>query len=172
MEEKVSSARIALKYGIIIAVISMVYYTVLYLSGLFLNPVMPTLGYLIIIGGLYSAMQEYKQQNNGIMSYGDGLGLGTLTSAIGALLTISYDLIYKEFIDTTINTQVQNKLREQFEAQGMDDLQIDQMVELTAKWSSPGIVFFSGIFVTIITGFIVSLILAAILKKNKSVFDN
>jgi hypothetical protein len=171
MEEKASTARVALKYGIMTGVASIVFYTILYLTGLFLNPVASSFGYVIIIGAIYLAMKEFRTQNNGFMSYGEGLGLGTLTAAISAFITITFDLVYKKFIDTTINQQIQDVTRANFEAKGMDDAQIDGVIEMMDKMSSPGIVFFTGILVTIVTGFIISLIVAAIMKKSKPVFD-
>ncbi len=171
MEEKVSTARIALKYGIILGVASLVFYTILYVTGLFLNPVVTSLGYIILIAGIYLAMKEFREQNNGFMSYGEGLGIGTLTSGVAAIITITFDLVYKKFIDTTINQQIQDVTREKFEAQGMDDAQIDGVIEMMDKMSSPGIVFFTGIIATIAVGFVISLIVAAILKKSKPVFE-
>lgn len=171
MEEKVSTARVALKFGIMTGVASVVFYTILYLTGLFLNPVASSFGYVIMIGGIFLSMKEFRTQNHGFMSYGEGLGLGTLTSAISAFVTITFDLVYKKFIDTTINQQIQDVTRSKFESQGMDDTQIDGVIEMMDKMSSPGIVFFTGILATIMAGFIISLIVAAILKKSKPVFE-
>jgi hypothetical protein len=57
------------------------------------------------------------------------------------------------------------------EKRGMDDSQIDQAMELSQKFMSPGIVFVMGVFGYIVMGFVISLIVAAIIRKEKPVFE-
>jgi hypothetical protein len=44
-------------------------------------------------------------------------------------------------------------------------------MELSQKFMSPGIVFVSGVFGYLIMGFIISLVTAAIIRREKPVFE-
>lgn len=171
MEEKVSTARVALKYGVLVSVVIMVYTTIINVAGLSQNPVFSSLQFIFIIVAIVLAMKNFRAENNGYMAYGEGLGLGTLLSAVMGLLVSAFSTFYNRFIDNTIIPQAMDKVRADMERKGLDDAQIDSAVEMAQKFSSPGIMFIFGVFGTIITGFIISLIVAAILRKEKPVFE-
>jgi hypothetical protein len=171
MEEKVSTARVALKYGVLVAVAIMIYTTIINVSGLSQNPVLSSLQFVFMIVAIVMAMKDFREQNKGFMTYGEGLGLGTLLSAVMGLLVSLFSTFYNRFIDSTILTQALDKVRMDMEQRGMDDAQIDQSMELAQRFMSPGIMFFSGILMSILTGFIISLILSAIFRREKPVFE-
>lgn len=171
MEEKTSTARVALKYGLLAAVVTMVYSTILNLSGLGSNKILASLSYVFMIVAIVLAMKDFREKNGGFISYGEGLGLGTLTSAVLGLLSSAFTIFYIQFIDSNMLTQSLDQMREELEAKGMDDAQIEQAVEVSQKFMSPGIMFVMVILGYLIMGFIFSLIIAAIMRKEKPVFE-
>ncbi len=171
MEEKASSARVALKYGVIIAILIMIYSSVINVTGNSQNQILTSVSFVILLVGLILAMLNYREQNAGFMSYGEGLGLGALLSAIIGLLTAAFNMFYIQFIDNTIITQALDKVRSDMEARGMDDSQIDQALAMSQKFMTPGIMFALGIFGFILVGFILSLIIAIFIRKDKPVFE-
>ena len=171
MEEKTSTARVALKYGVLGSVVIMVYSTILNVSGLAQNKVLSSLSFGLMLVAIVLAMKDFKEKNSGFMTYGEGLGLGSLTSAVMGLLTSAFTMFYIQFIDNTLLAQGLDKVREDMESRGMDDAQIDQAMELSQKFMSPGVVFVMGVFGYVVMGFIVSLIIAAIMRKEKPVFE-
>ncbi|TDB65799.1 DUF4199 domain-containing protein [Arundinibacter roseus] len=171
MQEQVSTARIALKFGIITAVAVIVYSTIVNLAGLVQNRAVTSLSFVIMIIGIVLAMRDFRTQNAGYMSYGEGLGIGSLVSAIVGLLGSVFTMFYMEFIDTTIIQQSMDKAREDMENRGMDDAQIEQAIEMSEKFMTPGMMFFLGIISYLIIGFLLSLIISAIMRKNKPVFE-
>jgi hypothetical protein len=171
MEEKTSTARVALKYGLLAAVVTMVYSTILNLSGLGSNKILASLSYVFMIVAIVLAMKDFREKNGGFISYGEGLGLGTLTSAVLGLLSSAFTIFYIQFIDSNMLTQSLDQMREELEAKGMDDAQIEQALEVSQKFMSPGIMFVMVILGYLIMGFIFSLIIAAIMRKEKPVFE-
>ena len=101
------------------------------------------------------------------MTYGQGLGIGTLMSAISGLISSVYAYIYHEFIVPTLRQQILDKVREDLENRGMDDTQVEQALEMSQKFSTPGFTFLFGIIGSIFIGFIIALIISAIMKKDK-----
>lgn len=171
MEEKVSSARIALKYGVLTSVVMMVITTIINVTGQSQNKWLTSLSFLILIGGIVYAMKAFREENKGFMSYGEGLGLGSLVSAITGLLGSTFNMFYNKFIDPTIMTQAIDKVRSDMEAKGMDDTQIDNAMKFSQMFMSPGVLFVIGVIGSLIMGFLLSLVISAILRRDKPVFD-
>lgn len=169
MENQPSTARSAIKWGLIIGVASIAFSTIIFLSGQFGNQTLSYLGYLILIVGLVLAMKDFRTQNNGFMRYGQGLGLGSLTSAVCGVLSGAFIYVYMAFVDTTLNEQILDKAREQWEKQGMSEQQMEQAAEMSKTFMGPGAMFVFGVLGTLIFGVILSLIIAAIMKKDPPV---
>lgn len=171
MEEKTSTARVALKYGVLVAVVTIIYSTILYVSGLGQNRILSSLSYIFMIVAIVWAMKDFREKNKGFISYGEGLGLGSLTSAVLGVLSSAFTIFYIQFIDNTLLAQGLDQVREDMERQGKDDAQIEQAIEISQKFMSPGIVFVTVILGYLVMGFIVSLIIAAIMRREKPVFE-
>jgi hypothetical protein len=171
MEEQASSARTAVKYGILTSVAIIIYTTITYISGQSQNKWLAMLSYGIMIVGIIMAIKEFRENNKGFIGYGEGLGLGSMVSAILGFFASMFSMFYIKFIDTTISAQILEKARADMEAQGLDDAQIDNYMALSQKFSSPGIMFAAGVFGYLFIGFIFSLIIAAVLRREKPAFE-
>lgn len=171
MENQTTTTRTALKWGVIIGVVNILYSTAIMVSGQIGNQLLSYFVYLIIAAGIYFAMSDFKKENQGYMSYGQGLGLGTLKCAIVGIISGFYSFAYMKFIDPTITEQMMKKAVEEMEKKGMPDDQIEQALEYTKMFMSPGFLFVFSVIGMLFIGFILSLIIAAILKKDKSVFE-
>lgn len=171
MENQTTTTRTALKWGVIIGIISILYSTAIMVSGQIGNQVLSYPIYLIIAVGIYLAMNDFKKENQGFMSYGQGLGLGTLMSAISGLISSFFSMAYMKFIDPTITDQIMKKAVDDMEKKGIPDDQIEKAMEISKMFMNPGAMFVMGLLGAVLIGFILSLIVAAIVKKDKSVFE-
>jgi hypothetical protein len=171
MENQTTTTRTALKWGVIIGIISILYSTAIMISGQIGNQALGYVIYAIIAVGLYMAMNDFKKENQGFMSYGQGLGLGVLKCTIVGLISGFFSFAYMKFIDPTITDQMMKKAIEEMEKKGLTDDQIEQAMEYSKMFMNPGVLFIAGLIGTIFIGFILSLIIAAIVKKEKPVFE-
>jgi Protein of unknown function (DUF4199) len=170
--EKVSSARIALKWGLIYGIIGIVYNTLAYNTGLWKNWVLGLLAMLIMLFGiLYLAFNEFKTLNGGFMAFKEGLGLGMLTITTGAILSVFFDNFYRKYIDPTLIEQQIDMITEQYESMGLSDAQIEEAVQKVESTANSGLGFLWALLGAMFIGFIASLIMAAIMKKDKPVFS-
>lgn len=165
--EKPSTARIALKWGVITSVVIIIYTVISYMTGLFKNTTSSYLSFLFLLGGIILAVKEYKTLNNNFLSLGEGLGVGTLMSAVTGLISSLFSIVYMLMIDTTIMQQLGDMQVEQLEKKGMTPEEIDQAMEVVSKFSSPGMLFVFAVLGYIFFGFIWSLIVAAVQKNEK-----
>lgn len=169
MNNQTSTARVALKWGLITGISLVLYSTILYTLDQTTNRGLSLIIYGILIVGLILGMRDYRTANEGYMSFGDGVGLGALLSAIAGFLSSLFSVFYTQVIDPGFQERVTEQVREQLEEQGnMSDEQVDQAVEMMQKFQSPGITFAVGIFMTILIGVIFSLVIAAFIRKNKT----
>lgn len=168
MNEQPSTARVALKWGGILGIASILFSLVLFLTDNVGNRGLSAISYALIIGGLILAMRDYRTRNGGYMSYGEGLSVGTLTAAISGLLSSLFSVFYTTFIDTGIMARAADTMRDQLEERGIPDDQIDQQMELMQMFQSPGILFVVGVIGSALIGLILSLIIAAFMRRNKA----
>lgn len=171
MQEDISVTRTAVKYGLIFGIASGVYTILLYITESEQNKVLPWIGFALLLTGIVLGIKEYRKLNDGFMSYGQGIGLGTLIGAISGFCSAMLGTFYTQVIDNTPLQRGLDATRQALEERGMDDAQIDNVLEMTQKFQSPGIMFAMGVVMTVIVGLIASLIIAALFKKSRPVFE-
>ncbi|MEQ9377340.1 MAG: DUF4199 domain-containing protein [Imperialibacter sp.] len=167
MEQQVTTRGVGMQYGVIVGIIMIIYGTLLQVSGLALEyQSLSYINYIFLGVVIYLAHKKFKEDGDGFMSYGQGLGIGFWISLIGGVISMVFSYIYMSFIDSTIMEQAMDKARYDMEEKGMSDAQIDQAMSITEKFMTPEMIFVMGIIGTLIFGFILSLIVSAITKKT------
>lgn len=169
MNDQPSTARTALKWGAILGLVLMAITLIMYLTDQSTNPLFSGLTLGAVVALLVLAMRDYRTINGGYMTYSEGLGIGALLSAVAGLLSSAFSTFYNVVIDPTVQQRAMDQAREKMEAQGnMSDESIDQAMEWSQKLQSPGFTFIAGVFGTVIVGFLLSLIVAAFIRRNKA----
>jgi Protein of unknown function (DUF4199) len=171
MENQTTTTRTALKWGVILGVVFIVYNVVIWVSGQIGNQTFTYLTYPILAAGIYFAMKEFREENQGFMSYGQGLGLGTMQSAVIGIISGLFSFAYMKFIDTSLPDQMMKIAQREMEKKGTPDDQIEQAMEMTKMFMTPGALFAFTVLGMVFLGFVFSLIISAILKKEKPVFQ-
>ncbi len=170
-ENQPTVTAVALKYGMITALIGIVYSLVLNVLDLFANQWLTSVSYLILIVGIILAIREFKTSNYSYMSYGQGLGLGSLLSAIFGLLTGVFSWIYTSYIDTGFMGKMQELQRTKMLEQGLSDEQIEAAINMTEKFTNPVTMIFGSMAVYLVVGFLLSLIISAVMKNKRPEFE-
>ena len=169
MENQPSIARVALKWGVITGVALVLYSTLLYTLDILTNRGLSLIVYVILAVGLVLGMREYRTANGGYMTYGNGINIGALLSAVAGFISSAFSVFYTQIIDTGFQNRINEQIRAQMEEQGnLSDEQIDQALEIAQKFQSPGITFVVGIAGTVLVGVILSLIISAVIRRNKA----
>lgn len=168
MEENTTSTLptvrgVGVKFGLISAGISVFFFLVLAISGLnaFDNK-WNWLGAIISVIILVLAHKQFKDDGDGFMSYGQGVGIGFWIALISVIIGGLFTLLYISVIDTTVMDAFYDAQRIQMEERGMPDDQIDMAITWTQKLFWP-IYFFMGTFFGVLIAVIVSIFTQ---KKN------
>lgn len=168
----VTSTAVGLRYGLLSGLIYVIYLFVLFVANLATNTAAGWLGLLIPAAGIYLAHRDYKARNNGFMSYGQGLGIGVILSAMSGLLTGAFNYAYRTFIDPEMAGRMMEEVRAKMEEAGnMTDEQIDGALKMSAKFSDGPISIVFGLLVAVFTGFLLSLVISAFTKYAQPEFE-
>ncbi|TXK48600.1 DUF4199 domain-containing protein [Pontibacter qinzhouensis] len=171
IEKQPSVASVALKYGLAGGVIAVLYSAILMIFGQSTNKWLAFLSYFILVGAMVVAMQQFKKENQGFMSYGQGLGLGTLVATIIGVLSGVFTVIYTTFVDPDYMANIMDQQRMELEDRGMSDEQIDAALAIGESMSGPFMTLVMSIFGFALIGLLLSLVISAIMKKNRPQFE-
>jgi len=167
MEEKPTVGKISMKYGLILGLLGIVYFLILNFAGVAgKSNLYSYLNYVIIIVMIFMAHKAFKDEGDSFMSYSQGLGIGTLVALISGVLSSAFMFFYLKFVDDSMIQNLKDAQMTQFEERGMSPEQIDQAMNMSSKFMTPGIMVLFGIFGSALIGFIIALVVSAITKKT------
>lgn len=167
----VSASSVGIRYGLITGLVMVILTLGLNMSGLEQSPA-KWLSLVVLVGGIWMAHTFFKQHNQGFMSYGQGLGIGSLLGGIAGLLNGVVSYVYINFIDTEFLTRSMERARADMEAQGkLSDEQIEQALAMAAKFTNGPFMLIGAILGTLLFGFLLSLIISAITKHTRPEFE-
>lgn len=157
----------ALVLTIVMAVFSLLmfftgYQTEKLATGKYLN----YLGLPIMAFVLYLGIKAVREEKPGqYMTYGQAVGTGTVISLLSGLMSGVYTFIHFKFVNTSFADYQMEIIRNDWAKHGLSESQMEKMEPMTRIFLSPGAqLFMTPLFVTII-GLVLSLILAAFLKR-------
>jgi len=126
----------------------------------------------VLVGGIVLAQREFKQRDGGFMSYGEGLGVGVVVSAIAGVLSAVFTYVYMTVIDPEFVTRIADKARADLEARGgMSAEQMDQALAMSSKFTSAPVLTLGAVIGSVILGLIISLVTSAIIKHTRPEFE-
>lgn len=168
MEENLqpSTRSIGFKYGLILGLISIVLFIVFDFAGLSTNSWARWVGIIPTIALIFMAHKAFKDDGDGFMSYGQGVGIGAWLSMLSALVSSVFTMLYIMFINPSYMDAAKQEQIQQLEEQGMTDAQIEQAMSFAEMFMSPGAILIFGLIGGTIIGVIISLIIAAITKED------
>lgn len=124
------------------------------------------LGFVIMFAVLWLGIKAVREEapEKGL-SYGRGVGTGTLISLYSGLMSSVYSFIHFKFVNPEFADYQLALIRPKWEAAGIGDAQMEQMEKMTRTMMGPvAQAIMTPIFV-VLFGLILSLIIAAILKR-------
>ena len=124
------------------------------------------LGFVLMFAILWLGIKAVRDEapEKG-MSYGRGVGIGTLISLYSGLMSSVYSFIHFKFVNTQFADYQLALIRPKWEAAGMPEAQMDQAEKVTRAMMGPVAQAIMTPIMVVIFGLILSLIIAAILKR-------
>ncbi|MDC3133005.1 DUF4199 domain-containing protein [Flavobacteriaceae bacterium] len=170
-ENNVTTGKFALNFGLILGGISVVFSLMLYFLDMHYQggTMQSVVSFAIMAGTLIWGMIAFKQANEGFISLGEALKIGLGASLIAAIIGFAYYLVLANVLDPDL---MEKTMDFQTQKMRMDNPElpqenIDQIVEMQQKMSSPWILAPIIIITNLFLGFIISLIGGLIVKKSR-----
>jgi len=169
---KSSLLKHSMTYGAIIGGALIVYSLLMYFMNLHLNKVVGYLSYIVLIIGLYFSAKNYRDQElGGNISYGQGLGYGVLVSFFCSIILAFYLFLFYKIIDPDTIGKIVQMAEDNMVEKGYTSEQISQGIVYVKKFTTPTTIALFTILGIVFYGFIFSLIISAIVKKQTDAFD-
>ncbi len=169
--QEVSVKKIALNYGLILALLSIGISVISYVTDNHIDRPwwVSVLSIGVMVGVILYGLKEFKHQNSGFLSIGDALKVGLAISLIAGIIGALYNYIFVTVIEPDFVTQMLEFSREQMLEQNPDMTQdqMDMAMGISEKMMQPMIMSAIGIIMTLFFGFIISLISGLIMKVNR-----
>jgi hypothetical protein len=162
----ITTRAVGIRYGIIGGLISIVYFLVLTTAGIDMSQgIGRWAGMIITLVIVFLAHKYFKDNGDGFMSYGQGVGIGFWIGLISAAISSVFTYIYAKFIDPSFITTIREKAIADMEAQGQPQSQIDAAMPWVEKFTSAEMIFFLGLFFGVLITVVVALVISIFTQK-------
>lgn len=177
MQNSVSPAKSGVLYGISFGVIMVLEFVIMYIIGMKslantnVGIIVNLANYLILpISFIYIGCVNYKKNiNNGFITIAEclktGISITFIAALVYAIFNIIFNLIFPEFIDEMLAITKQSMIAENPK---MTSEQLETGLSMIRKFMNPLIVLPVTLAMYSFFGLIYSLIIGAILKKEKT----
>lgn len=126
------------------------------------------LSLLIMVVVLYLGIKAVREESpDKSLSYGQGLGAGIIISLLSSIMGAVYSFIHFKWVNPAFYDYQMELIRKKWVAAGMNDAQMEQAENMTRKFMGPIATSIFSVVIVIFCGVIISLILAAVLKRAK-----
>jgi len=160
----------ALRYGLIGGAITIVVGLISYLLGMETS-LGRTLGMLNVLAWIIIPVLAIRAHRDGdlggYITYGRSLGTGVLSAIVMGLVGAIWSILLYKVIDPGIADRMVEMVTEQWEAAGMSDEQIEEMLPMATRFTGLVPMLISSILGSAIIGLIVSLIAGAVMKRDR-----
>ncbi|WP_224483290.1 DUF4199 domain-containing protein [Robertkochia aurantiaca] len=164
------TSKYALNYGMLLGLISIVFFLILYFMDLHYQGGIPVLVVSLVIqlGVILAALRAFKTANGGYMSLAEGLKIGVGLCLIGGIIGIIFSQILANVIDPDMMQKQLEIARADMADRGLNQEQIEAQMEMAKKFQKPWIQAAFALIGSLFFGFILTLIPALVMKKSES----
>jgi hypothetical protein len=171
--ERKTEIRFSMNQGLILGLIFILMQVILIVFDLTTEKWVGWLSFAVSIGLIYWSIRRYRdEENGGFLEYWKGVKVGFLTMLFASFLSAFFLYIYYQFIDLEAFELLAQNMEDQMLAQGYTDEQVEAMSSMNPVFSSPTLYSVVAFFGSLITGFIISLIVTIFLKKQGDPFSS
>jgi hypothetical protein len=157
----VTTRSAGIRFGLIAAVIGITLMVVFSMAKIDTNGPVGWATYLIYAALVFLAHKHFKENGDGFMSFGQGVGIGFWIGLISSLISAPFTYIYLKFVDSGMIDRALEKSQNDMIERGMDEAAIEQAMEISAPFMTAGsfavVALIIGIIGYVIIGLVVSI---------------
>jgi len=157
-----------IRYGIIMGTISIAYFLIFVITDMDMSKGIGRWGTtLIAIVIIYFAHKYFKDNSDGFMSYGQGVGIGFWVGLVSAVIGNVFTYIYVKFIDDGFIARIRENALREMEDKGQSDEQIEMAMKFVNMFTGAEALLLFGLFFGILMLVIIALIVSLITQKQQ-----
>ena len=157
----------AMKAGIMIGILCGIWTLVMGITGWYKDPVLLAVFWVVIpiqIGVLIWGLRQTAAAGK---TYGGQIAAGTLMSLVGGIILFFVSLLFTTVLFPNYFEELRMAQVEMLRAAGKTEAEISDLVTASASTQTPFMQALMGFLGTIVTGFVVSLILGIFIKRKE-----
>jgi hypothetical protein len=168
MEEKKQSMGITtLGYGVILAVVAIIYSLLLFVLDVDNQSSLNYLSYVILVAGIIVFQINYRNKHlGGFISYGKAFMVGFLTVVFYSIVMAIFTYVFFVYIDPGAIEEIKMAAEEGMIEGGMSDQEIDQAMKFVELMQTHAMLTMWALLGNIVVGAILSLITSIFVKKE------
>jgi len=156
-------------WGLILGFASIIYSVILYMLDQNLNQNLGYAGILISIVLLIFGIRSFRDNiRGGVLPFAPAFSFGLVAFVVSGVIGIIYAYLLWTVIDPDILVKMQDMQMEKMLEKGVPEEALEQAMAVTSKFMKPGIMAIMGLFGSVFIGAIISLIIAAIFKRDEA----
>jgi hypothetical protein len=164
----VTTRSAGIRFGLIAAVVGIAYFVILNSLGMDLTQgFWSWFRYCITIVLLFLAHKYYKDNGDGFMNYGQGIGITVWMGLVSVVIGSIFTYIYIKFIDASFIQTMKDVQEAKMQEKGMSDEQVEQAMKFSAIFMTPEAIFGFGLVFGFIGTLIVGLIVSIFTQKKR-----
>ncbi|HEC44569.1 MAG TPA: DUF4199 domain-containing protein [Bacteroides sp.] len=173
MEKKNTSVLYnGLIWGLILSFASIIFNVILYMMDQNLNQALGYAGIIISLVVMILGIRSFRDNiRDGVLPFGTAFGFLMIVMIVSTIIGDIYTYILWTVIDPDIVGKMLDLQTEKMLEKGIPEEAMEQAMTMTAKFMQPGIMIAMATATGLFFGAILSLIIAAIFKKDESSED-
>lgn len=173
MENPRTQTKVAMSYGALYGLSSIVVFLLFYFMGTDIQSKMPQyIGYILLILFIIVGIKSYRDTElGGFISYGKAFGTGVLISIFGGVITAIFTIIFFTYISPDMAQKILEAAQQNMADKGMSEDQIQTSMSYAAKFMTPFWLFLFSILGSALMGIIFSLLISIFMKKEQNPFN-
>ncbi|EDM43214.1 50S ribosomal protein L31 type B [unidentified eubacterium SCB49] len=169
--EKGSVKKVAMQYGLILGLASVMLSVVVYAMGqTYEQPWWQSvLSFVIMLGCIVYALKAFKKDNSGFLSLSEAIKVGLAVALLAGIIGVFFNFIFTTVIEPDFTANIIEKASNDMVEQNpnMTEEQMEMALSITEKMTSPVVMAAMGIIMSLFFGFVISLISGLIMKVEK-----
>lgn len=166
--EVLTTRSVGIRYGIIFGFISIVYFLIFVLADLDMSQGIGRWGTTVIsVVVIYIAHKFFKDNGDGFMSIGQGVGIGFWIGLTASVISSVFTYVYVKFIDDGFISKIRDKAIEDMQNKGQSEDQIEMAMKFVNMFTKPEVMFLFGLFFGVLILVVVALIVSLFSQKAR-----
>jgi len=155
------------KAGLALGILVEIWTYLMGFTGWYKDPKLMSLFWVVIAIEIAVLMWALKRTAAEGRGYGGQVGAGTLVALIGGVFTVVGSLIFTTLVFPHYFQDLAAIQEQMLRTSGRSEAEIQQVMAMTAKTSTPAMQAFFGFCGTLVTGIVVSAIIGAFFRAKK-----